>query len=144
MWYYYNMKTIKIVLDTNVLFSGLYSSEGASYKILEKIYQGKIIPVISTPLVFEYEEVLKRKKALLNLSDQEIDKLLDNICDIGESQKIYFLWRPYLNDPKDDHVLELAIASETNCIVTYNIKNFKGSEKFGVSIITPKQLLEEI
>jgi len=138
------MKTIKIVLDTNVLYSGLYSSEGASYKILEKIYQGKIVPVISTPLVFEYEEILKRKKSILKLSDQEIEKLLDNICDIGESQKIYFLWRPYLRDPKDDHILELAVASKTNCIVTYNIKDFKGSENFGVRIIQSIKLLEEI
>jgi len=138
------MKTIKIVLDTNVLYSGLYTSEGASYKILKRIYEGKIIPVISTPLVFEYEEVLKRNKSILNLSDQEIDKFLDNICDIGESQKIYFLWRPYLSDPKDDHILELAVASKTNCIITYNIKDFKGSENFGVRIIPPIKLLEEI
>ena len=137
------MKT-KIVIDTNVLYSGLYSSEGAAYKILEKVSQGKIIPVISTPLVFEYEEVLKRNQTILNLSNQEIDKLLDNICGFGETQKIYFLWRPYLSDPKDDHILELAVASKTNCIVTYNIKDFNGSEKFGVSIVTPKQLLEKI
>ena len=138
------MKIIRIVLDTNVLYSGLYSSEGASYKILEKIYQCKIIPVISTPLVFEYEEILKRKKSILNLSDQEIDKFLYNICDIGEPQKIYFLWRPYLSDSKDDHILELAVASKTKYIVTHNIKDFKGSENFGVRIISPKQLLEEI
>jgi putative PIN family toxin of toxin-antitoxin system len=138
------MKTIKAVIDTNVLYSGLYSSEGASFMILENIYDGKIIPVISTPLLFEYEEVLKRNQSILNLSDHEVEKLLDNICDIGESQKIYFLWRPYLNDPKDDHVLELAVASKTNIIVTHNIKDFKGSEKFGVTIIQPRQLLEEI
>ncbi|MBN1995954.1 putative toxin-antitoxin system toxin component, PIN family [candidate division KSB1 bacterium] len=138
------MKTIKVVLDTNVLYSGLYSSEGQSFIILENIYEGKIIPVISTPLLFEYEEVLKRNQLILNLSDQEIDKLLDNICDLAEPHKIYFLWRPYLNDPKDDHILELVVASKTNFIVTHNIKDFKGSEKFGVNIVQPRQLLEEI
>ena len=138
------MKTTKIVLDTNVLYSGLYSSEGASYVILEKIYDGLVIPVISTPLIFEYEEVLKRYQSILNLSDNEIDKLLDNICDLGEAQKISFLWRPYLKDPKDDHVLELAIASNTNMIVTHNIKDFRGSENFGINVIKPGQFLEKI
>ncbi|MEE8329879.1 MAG: PIN domain-containing protein [Thermodesulfovibrionia bacterium] len=57
---------------------------------------------------------------------------------------MYFLWRPYLSDPKDDHILELAVASETKTIVTYNIKDFKEINKFGVRAITPKILLEEI
>lgn len=138
------MKQIKVILDTNILYSGLYSSEGASYIVLEKIYRGEVIPVISTPLIFEYEEVLKRNMSELNLSEIEIDKLLDNICKIGESQKIYFLWRPYLKDPKDDHILELAVASKTNLIITYNIKDFNGAENFGVKVIPTKQFLEEI
>lgn len=138
------MKIIKLVIDTNVLYSGLYSSKGASYKILELIYSGRIIPVISTSLIFEYEEVLKRNQSELNITEYEIDKLLDNFCKIGEPHKIYFLWRPFLSDPKDDHVLELAISSETNCIVTHNIRDFKGSEIFGVRIFTPRNLLENI
>ena len=59
-------------------------------------------------------------------------------------QKIYFLWRPFLKDPKDDHVLEVAIASQTKTIVTHNIKDFKGSEQFGIRAISPKDLLKEI
>lgn len=47
-------------------------------------------------------------------------------------------------DPKDDHVLELAVASQVNVITTFNNKDFKGSEQFGIIIIGPKQLLEEI
>ncbi|MBN1294837.1 MAG: putative toxin-antitoxin system toxin component, PIN family [Candidatus Latescibacteria bacterium] len=134
----------KVVVDTNVVYSGLYSSRGASYKILYEIYKGNIVPVLSTTLIFEYEEILKRKQSVLKLTDQEINQFLDNICDFGEPQKIYYLWRPVVNDPKDDHILELAVASKTNCIVTHNIKDFKGSEHFGVIIITPKQLLEEM
>jgi putative PIN family toxin of toxin-antitoxin system len=138
------MKIIKVVIDTNVLYSGLYSSEGASFKILEMIYQGTIIPVISPSLIFEYEEVLKRSPLDLNLPKDEIDKLLDNICRIGEPHKIYFLWRPYLKDPKDDHILELAVASEAQFIVTHNIRDFKGSEDFGVRVVAPRKLLEDI
>jgi predicted nucleic acid-binding protein len=45
---------------------------------------------------------------------------------------------------KDDHLLELAIASGTKLIVTHNTKDFKGVEKFGIRSITPKAILEEI
>jgi len=54
------------------------------------------------------------------------------------------LWRPYLRDSKDDHVLEVAVASQAQTIVTHNIKDFKEIDKFGIKAITPNELLEEI
>lgn len=138
------MSKIKIVIDTNIIYSGLYSSAGASFRILKLMRAGKITPVLSTTLIFEYEEVLKRNKDILSLSEEEIDLFIDNICNFSEKQKIYYLWRPYLRDPKDDHILELAVASKIKYIVTYNIKDFKGSDKFGIDIIKPNELLEII
>ena len=138
------MKNTDIILDTNVLFSGLYSSSGASYQILRAIEKGQIKIVTSTTLIFEYEDILRRKKADLKLTDAEIEIILDNLCYLSRFQKIYFLWRPFLKDPKDDHVLEVAIASQTKTIVTLNIKDFTGSEYFGTRAISPKDLLKEI
>jgi putative PIN family toxin of toxin-antitoxin system len=138
------MKTIQVILDTNVLFAGLYSSTGASFQILRAVDEGKVCPVISITLLFEYEDVLKRNKESLHLSDNDIEIILDNICALSKLQKIHFLWRPYLKDPGDDHILEVAISSQTKTIVTYNIRDFAGVEKFGVRAITAKQLLGEI
>ena len=132
----------KIIMDTNVLFAGLYSSAGASHQILQLVDAGRITPVISTTLLFEYEDVLKRKQKELGLSNNEIDVVLDNICALSQFQKIYFLWRPYLKDPKDDHVLEVALASKANIIVTHNMQDFKGVDKFGVTALRPGKLLE--
>lgn len=137
-------KQTRIVLDTNVLYAGLYSSKGASFKILQAIEKDKLKIVISTTLLFEYEDILKRNRAALCLSDGEIARLLDYFCLKSEHQRIHFLWRPQLPDPKDDHILELAVASGTGLIVTYNAKDFKGIASFGVKAITPKELLEEI
>ena len=137
-------KKARIILDTNVLYAGLYSSRGASFKILQAIEEGKLKMVLSTTLLFEYEDILKRNQVDLGLSNQEIEKVLDYFCTKSEHQKIYFLWRPYLSDPKDDHLLELAIASGTKLIVTHNTKDFKGVEAFGIRSITPKAILEEI
>ena len=131
-------------MDTNVLFAGLYSSTGASFQILRLIDTEKIKPVISTSLLFEYEDVLKREQTELKLSHKQVDIILDNICALSKFQKTYFLWRPYLKDPKDDHVLEVAVASKTKMIVTHNLKDFKGIEKFGIKAISPSKFLEVI
>ena len=93
-------------------------------------------------MLFEYEDVLKRKQKELGITDNEVDIILDNICALSEFQKIYFLWRPYLNDPKDDHVLEVAVASKARVIVTHNIKDFRGVDRFGVTALRPGELLE--
>ena len=41
-------------------------------------------------------------------------------------------------------VLELAVASKSNFIVTYNKTDFKGSEDFGIKALTPKEFLKKI
>lgn len=57
---------------------------------------------------------------------------------------IYYNWRPCLPDPNDDFILELAVASGAEWIVTYNQDDFQGSDKFGIQTITPKELLIKI
>jgi len=137
-------KKARIILDTNVLYAGLFSSKGASFQVLRAIEQSRLKMVISTTLLFEYEDILRRNQADLGLSNQEIESTLDYFCMKSEHQKIYFLWRPHLPDPKDDHLLELAIASGTKFIVTHNTKDFVGMENFGIRAITPKEVMEEI
>jgi putative PIN family toxin of toxin-antitoxin system len=134
----------KIIIDTNVLFSSLYSASGASYKLLNLIVAGDFEIILSTPLLFEYEDVLKRNQFLLNLDSAEIEIILDNLCSFAQFQKVYFLWRPYLSDPKDDMVLELAVAANVKTIVTHNLKDFASIDKFGVEAITPKAFLERL
>ena len=135
---------IKTVLDTNIIFAGLYSTQGASFRVLRALTSGKFTPVISVALLFEYEDVLKRNSKKLGITFKEIDAFLDNLCSLSSFQTIHYLWRPFLPDPKDDHILELAVASQVKNITTFNTKDFKGIDQFGVRIISPKQLLEEI
>ena len=134
----------RIILDTNVLYAGLYSSKGASYQILRAVERGHIQIILSATLLFEYEDILNRKKLELGLSKKQIEAVLDSLCKRSDHQKIYYLWRPFLKDPNDDHILEVAVASQTEIIVTHNIKDFNGIDKFGIRAITPKQLLKEI
>jgi putative PIN family toxin of toxin-antitoxin system len=137
------MARIKTIIDTNVLYAGLYASRGASYQVLRAIEHGRINIALSTTLLFEYEDVLRRNQSLLGLSDGDIEAILDDLCSRSEHQKSYFLWRPKLPDPKDDHILELAIVSGITTIVTHNLKDFATAKACGIRAITPRQLLEE-
>ncbi len=129
-------------LYSDVLYAGLYSSKGASYQLLRAIERDEVHLVLSITLLFEYEDILRRNQTVLRLSDSEIERLLDDLCHRSEHQTIYFLWRPQLVDPKDDHILELAVASRTSIVVTHNTKDFKRANPFGLQAVTPKKFLE--
>lgn len=130
-----------IVIDTNGFVAALRSKIGASYKLLFETGREKFKQNVSTPLIFEYESAAKRKDQDIRLTEEQIDAILDMICLLSNRCKIFYLWRPFLKDPKDDMVLELAIESQSDYIITYNKKEFKGSERFGIQTLTPKELL---
>ena len=132
------------MIDTNVMVAALKSKRGASYKLLSIIDQDKFQISISVPLIIEYEYALKRTDLSILLTESEIDDILDYICQIADKREIFYLWRPYLKDPKDDMVLELAVESESDYIITYNQKDFKEVSKFGIKTLTPKAFLRKI
>jgi len=138
------MKRHRAILDTNVLHAGLYSATGASFAVLALLEQGKLVPILSTALLFEYEEVLMRNRRLLKLSGHSIDNVLDGLCSRGECRRIHFLWRPQLPDPKDDHILELAVAAGGVDVVTHNVGDFAAAVSFGVRVLRPAELLGEL
>jgi len=133
--------TYDVVIDTGVLVSALKSTRGASFVILSLLASGKFKFHLSVPLVCEYEAVLKRASLDLQWSFNEINELLDIICLVGVKHDISYLWRPLLRDAGDEFVAELAVAAGVDAIVTYNVRDFKGMEKFGVEVVTPKEFL---
>jgi putative PIN family toxin of toxin-antitoxin system len=129
-----------VVLDTNVLIAGLRSANGASFAVLEGVGR-KFELNVSVPLVLEYESVTKRLARELGLTFEDIDDVLDHLCSVAHHRLIYYLWRPVLRDPNDDLVLELAVESNADYLVTHNIRDFAGSEQFGVRVISPRDFL---
>jgi putative PIN family toxin of toxin-antitoxin system len=135
------MNPIQVVLDTNVLYAVLRSRRGASFKLLKNLDSGRFKLNLSVPLVLEYEELLLRKEPTLNFTPEEIGKLLDYLCLIANLHDVHFLWRPILNDPKDDMILDLAVLANCQYIVTYNIRDFSGVNQFGIQAINAKEFL---
>ena len=133
---------MNIVIDTNVIVSGLQSDAGYSHKLLENLPNEQFNICISVPLILEYEEQLKIHLSSDVFTQDDIDDFIDYICKIAKKTPIFYLWRPFLKDPFDDHLLELAIASQRSYIITFNKKDFKNADKYGIEVITPGELFD--
>ena len=98
--------------------------------------------VVSVPLVLEYEMALKRRT---ELSDEDAEAVVDYLCRVADRQEIYFLWRPFLKDPADEMVLEVAVGAGVERIVSHNVGDFRGvEEQFGIRVVTPGEFLKEL
>ena len=132
---------VKVVLDTNVIVAAMRSRQGASYKLLTLLGSGMFEVSVSVGLVLEYEAALKRT---VPLGEDDVDDVLDYLCDIANKPRVYYLWRPMLRDPNDDLVLEVAVAGGCEAIVTFNRRDFGGADRFGIRVLSPRELLVEI
>ena len=130
-----------IVIDTNVILSALQSRLGKSFELVSKIGTGLFDFAVSVPLVLEYEAILKKHSDRTIFSDTDIESFIDYLCAAGTKTKIFYLWRPYLKDPFDDHVLEVAINANASAIITFNKKDFTEAQNLGIAIQTPKEFL---
>ena len=132
------------VIDTNVLVAALRSRRGASFQLLKRIGSGEFRICLSVPLALEYEDAGKRAAREVGLTAADVDDVVDYLCSVADLREIHFLWRPFLRDPNDDHLLELAVESGSRWIITFNIRDFAGSEQFGVKALTPQQFLAKL
>ena len=132
----------RIVVDTNVLVAGLKSRRGASFKLLSLLGDPRFEIAISVALFLEYEDVLTRQN--IGISVEQMRDVLNYISRVSIHQEIFFYWRPCLKDPQDDLVLEVAVASQSGVIVTFNGSDFVGVENFGIRALTPANFLAEI
>ena len=131
----------QVVLDTNVLVAALRSKRGASHLLLRRIGSENWRPNLTVALALEYEAVLKRERQSFGLTEDDIDAVLDGICSQAGLHRQYFLWRPIAGDPDDDLVIEAAIASSSDLIVTYNKRHLRASREFGIECLTPREFL---
>jgi predicted nucleic acid-binding protein len=100
---------------------------------------------VSTTLLLEYEEILKEVAPVIGLPLEEADDILDYLAATSSHQEIHFLWRPQLPDPDDEFILELAVASGADVVVSYNRRDLqKGCARFGIQVLTPKEFLDLI
>jgi putative PIN family toxin of toxin-antitoxin system len=132
-----------VVLDSNVVFSALFSSKGYSFELLGHLRDEAFQIAITPPLLFEYEDLLNRPGKIPHLAPKEIDAFLNWLTFVARRHRVYYLWRPRLPDPRDDLVLEAALASSAKFIVTFNAKHFRPAGSLGILALDPHQFISQ-
>ena len=134
-----------LTLDTNLIVSALRSSLGASYRLMELVGEGRFEIGVTAPLVLEYESVCKRLVGSTWVTSEDVDTLVDYLCLVGKRSVIHFRVRPAAADPGDELVLEAAVASGSDWIVTYNVRDLAtAAARFGIEVVTPAEALRRL
>lgn len=136
---------MKVVLDTSVLVAAMRSQLGASQALLRRLPSTQFQPALSVALYMEWHAVLLRPEHRpAGVDDGQMLGFLRYLASVSHLQDIHYLWRPFLRDPNDDMVLECAVASGSQFIVTHNIKDFQRTEQLGVLALTPRQFIQHL
>ena len=100
---------------------------------------------LTVAMYTEWQSALTRPEHLPPGADVEAGiGFLRYLASIAHLQYVHFLWRPFLRDPDDDMVLELAVASQSKTIVTYNVTDFAGADRFGIDVLRPASFLTRV
>ena len=129
---------MKIVLDTNVLVSGLLTPFGSSAEIVRMVFSGELLLYIDARILSEYQDVLHRPKFKFN--KDQIGILIDFIKQYGQ----FISSSPLTNrlpDPDDEPFLEVAIAGRVRSLVTGNTAHYPSPLREGIDIFPPSEFI---
>lgn len=129
---------MRVVLDTNVIVSGLLSPQCAPATIISLLLNEKITILYDSRIIQEYQNVLRRPKFKFEL--HLILNLLEFIKHSGE----FIAANPTdinFQDEDDIPFYEVATSGNAGFLVTGNLKHFPKSKKS--KIISPAEFLKK-
>ena len=133
---------MRVVLDASVLVAAARSRNGASFELMSMLPSRRFEPALTIALYTEWQAVLTRPEHLPPGATAEMSLgYLRYLASIAHLQDVHFLWRPFLSDPDDDMVVECAVASGSQFIVTHNIKDFRRVEELKLQAVKPADFL---
>jgi putative PIN family toxin of toxin-antitoxin system len=129
---------MRLVIDTNVLVSGLLNGGGAPGKVVGMVLAGTIMVIHSPAILAEYREVLGRPK--FPFSPDDVASLIETIAETGEWVQPETSNFP-LPDEKDRPFIDAARVA--NCpVVTGNARHFPADA--GAEILSPAACVERL
>ena len=132
---------MRIVLDTNVLVSGLLSPFGPPGQIVRLVSAGAVTLCLDARVFSEYDEVLARPR--FRFDPDAVAALLDYVDFAGE----VVVAKPLatrLPDRDDEPFLEVALACGADCLVTGNLAHFPPESRAGVTVLSPAEFVDRV
>lgn len=123
------------------LVAATRNREGPSFALVQLVRRNSVLMCCSPALFLEYEDVLKRpdQRAASGLLPSDIDAILNELAGLIEPVATHYQWRPQLKDPADEMVLEADVNARAQAIVTYNLRDFLPTQRFGLPVLNPEQ-----
>ncbi len=129
---------MKVVIDTNVIVSGLLKPYGHPAEIIRLLLIGHIRISYDSRILTEYLEVLNRPKFKLNGKNTSI--FIKEIEKLGHLETSLPL-KKSLPDPDDNMFLETALAGNVECIITGNLNHYPEKLCSGMRVLSPAQFI---
>ena len=129
---------MNIVLDTNVLVSGLLTPFGSSGVIVRMVTADRPTLYVDARILSEYEEVLRRPKFEFN--KERVDVVIDYVKQRGVFVSSIPL-KNHLPDSDDEPFLEVAIAGNVKSLITGNKAHYPAEIMEGVRTLSPSEFL---
>ena len=132
---------MKIVLDTNVLVSGVRSPNGPPAAVLRALLTERVALCFDERIVSEYRDVLTRGKCSF---DRDLVDELIRFLEAAGSPTLAAPLGVTLPDPWDAMFIEVAISSEADFLVTGNLERFPEKAGAGVRVVSPREFLDAL
>ena len=131
-----------IVLDTNVLVSGLHNPDGTPGRIVDLVMGGRIQLLYDDRILGEYLDVLARPE--LTIDPSLAQAIVGYIRLAGKRVTALPLPADTLPDPDDLPFAEVAVSGAADALVTGNAKHVARWKEQGNTVLSPAQLLERL
>jgi len=129
-----------VVVDTNVLVSGLLTSFHPPARMVDQIVAQSINVAFDDRIIAEYEEVLARPK--FQFEPSQAKAIVDHIRLNGVLVSAAPLGVKDLPDLSDLPFGEVAVAAHADALVTGDKGHFDYLEAFGVPVLSPAEFME--
>jgi putative PIN family toxin of toxin-antitoxin system len=135
----------KIVLDTNILVSGVITS-GYSATILDAVRRGELQMITSAHMLEEFSEVISRRHIARRypMAAQEAQALLDFLRAFATITPGIPETKQISADRDDDYVLACANSAQAEAIVSGDPHLLDLKSYLGIPIMTPREFVENI
>lgn len=130
-----------VVLDTNVIVSGLMSETGKPGRVIDLALENRFQVAYDDRILGEYEDVLARPE--LRIRPARTRAVIAHIELTGQHIDADPLPPDGFQDPDDLPFAEVFLKADANALVTGNLRHFAPLVKKGLAVFSPAGFLEQ-
>jgi putative PIN family toxin of toxin-antitoxin system len=130
---------MRVVLDTNIVVSGLLQSKGNPAQVLALVLAGAVQVAHDKRILAEYADVLARPK--FKFDKDRVREVLAKLEADGLAIDATGQQHLELPDPDDEPFLAVALAGQADCLVTGNLADYPPHLRRGCAVVSPAQFM---